>query len=59
MWKSAGHVLRLVRAGRVLARHQALLPREELGEMPPAGRAALMLLSLGRRQKGAAAPQKS
>ena len=56
MWKSAGHVLRLVRAGRVLARHQALLPREELGEMPPAGRAALMLLSLGRRQKGAAAP---
>ena len=56
MWKSAGHIFRLVRAGRVLARHQALLAREELGELPPGARTALAILSLGRRQRGVEAP---
>jgi len=52
MFKSAGHIFRLVRAGRVLARHQALVPRE-LGEIPRPARAALMILSLGPRRNGA------
>jgi ubiquinone biosynthesis protein len=56
MLQAAGHIIRLVRAGRVLARHQALLPREEREDLPPAARGALRILSLGRRQKGAAAP---
>jgi ubiquinone biosynthesis protein len=45
MFKTAGHIFRLVRAGRVLARHQALMPRE-LGEIPPTARVALAILSL-------------
>jgi ubiquinone biosynthesis protein len=56
MFTSAGHIFRLVRAGRVLARHQALLPREEFADLAPAVRAALTVLSLGRRQKGVEAP---
>jgi ubiquinone biosynthesis protein len=56
MFKAAGHIFRLVRAGRVLARHQALVPREEMDELPRPARAALMILSLGRRQKGVEAP---
>ena len=56
MFKAAGHILRLVRAGRVLARHQALLPREEMDELPRPARVALKVLSLGRRQKGVEAP---
>jgi ubiquinone/menaquinone biosynthesis methyltransferase len=52
MFKSAGHIFRLMRAGRVLARHQALLPHEELGDLPQPARLALRILSLGRPQKG-------
>jgi ubiquinone biosynthesis protein len=52
MLKSAGHIFRLIRAGRVLARHQALLPHEELGDLPQPARLALRILSLGRPQKG-------
>jgi ubiquinone biosynthesis protein len=52
MLKSAGHIFRLVRAGRVLARHQALVPRE-LGEIPRSARVALTVLSLGPRRNGA------
>lgn len=41
------HIMRLIRAGRALARHDALFPLELRGELPPA---FLMLLSLGKIQ---------
>jgi ubiquinone biosynthesis protein len=45
MFRATGNLVRLVRAGRVLARHDALFPLELRGEMPGA---LLILLALAK-----------
>lgn len=46
MFRSLGHMLRLIKAGRALARHDALFPLELKGELPGAVLAALTLAKI-------------
>ena len=47
MFKSLGHMARLARAGRTLARYDALLLPEQVAELPWAARAALRIARTG------------
>lgn len=49
MIRAVGHIFRLIKAGRVLARHGALLPEETLAELPGPARLSLKVAALGRR----------
>lgn len=55
MFRATGHLWRLMRAGRVLARHGALLPPERLQELPRPAQIAIMLAGVGRRPRPQAA----
>lgn len=49
MLTSIRHIIRLVRAGRTLARYDVLLPPQQVADLPPLARFALRLAKLGSR----------
>lgn len=53
MLRSFGHMARLARAGRTLARYDALLPPEHVADLPWPARAGLSLARLGARSPAA------
>ncbi len=52
MLRAPGHILRLARAGRVLARHEGVIPESELAEAPLIARLAVRLARIGGRPRG-------
>ncbi|MBI2718462.1 MAG: 2-polyprenylphenol 6-hydroxylase [Rhizobiales bacterium] len=53
MFDSLGHIARLLRAARTLARHDALLAPDQIAELPAPARLALRLAKFGTRAPSA------